>query len=162
RNGRGRGWRRGPNGSRSRSRNRPPEVEVGEDIVRSLADNLRTLEFEAGSAGGEAVTSRPLFTVEERDRIRARLLEIAHADPRVVAGADVGSLATGRGDRWSALALTFGLAEDASAGDLLADWSRDLEFEFGAVALFDLPFLSTIYRVFLFPGNLQVDLSFTP
>ena len=36
------------------------------------------------------------------------------------------------------------------------------EFEFDAVSLFDLPFLSTLYRVFLFPGSLQVDLSFTP
>jgi hypothetical protein len=26
----------------------------------------------------------------------------------------------------------------------------------------DLPFLSTVYRVFLLPNNLQVDLSFTP
>jgi hypothetical protein len=34
--------------------------------------------------------------------------------------------------------------------------------EFDAVHLFDLPFQTTIYRVFLLPGNLQVDLSFTP
>ena len=33
--------------------------------------------------------------------------------------------------------------------------------EFDAVVLFDLPFQSTIYRVFLLPGALQVDLSFT-
>jgi hypothetical protein len=31
-----------------------------------------------------------------------------------------------------------------------------------AVHLFDLPFLSSLYRVFLLPGSLQVDLSFTP
>jgi hypothetical protein len=34
--------------------------------------------------------------------------------------------------------------------------------EFGAAVLFDLPRESSIYRVFLLPGMLQVDLSFTP
>ena len=37
-----------------------------------------------------------------------------------------------------------------------------MEQEFDAIKLFDLPSSSSIYRVFLFPGNLQVDLSFTP
>ena len=106
--------------------------------------------------------SRPVFSVEERDRVRDRLLEMARADRRVVAGAMVGSLALGGGDRWSDLDLTFGLAPGSKAADLLAEWARDLEREFGAVHLFDLPFLSTIYRVFLFPGSLQVDISFTP
>lgn len=34
--------------------------------------------------------------------------------------------------------------------------------EMDGVDLFDLPVGSTIYRVFLLPGNLQVDLSFAP
>ena len=33
-----------------------------------------------------------VFTVEERDRVQARILEIAHADRRIVAGALLGSL----------------------------------------------------------------------
>jgi hypothetical protein len=45
---------------------------------------------------------------------------------------------------------------------VLADWTAELEHSLGAVHLFDLPLLSTIYRVFLLPGSLQVDLSFTP
>ena len=103
-----------------------------------------------------------MFTVEERTRVRTGLLEMARADPRLVAGAEVGSMALGRGDRWSDLDLTFGLARGATVADVLPDWTRKLEHEFNAVHLFDLPFLSTMYRVFLFPGNLQVDLSFTP
>jgi hypothetical protein len=106
--------------------------------------------------------TRPVFTVEERDRIRERVLEMAHADARVVAGAEVGSRAAGGGDRWSDLDLTFGLAPGAAARDVLAEWTASLAEEFGAVHLFDLPFLSSIYRVFLFPGHLQVDLSVTP
>jgi hypothetical protein len=105
--------------------------------------------------------SRPVFTVEERDRVRERVLDMARADPRVVAGAVIGSLASG-GDRWSDLDLGFGLAEGVSAAAVLADWTGRLERELDAVHLFDLPYLSSIYRVFLLPGNLQVDLSFTP
>jgi hypothetical protein len=103
-----------------------------------------------------------VFTVEERDRVRDRLLQIAQADARIVAGAEIGALAQGGGDRWSDLDLTFGLANGASADTVLSDWTAEVASEFGAVHLFDLPFRTTIYRVFLLPGNLQVDLSFTP
>jgi hypothetical protein len=105
---------------------------------------------------------RIVFTPEERDRARDRLLEIGRTDPRVVAAAFVGSLAEGEGDRWSDLDLTFGLAQGVTANEVLADWTRTLEAEFGAVHLFDLPFRTSLYRVFLFPGSLQVDVSFTP
>ncbi len=103
-----------------------------------------------------------MFTVEERDRVRNRLVQMSHADPRLVAGALVGSTAGGQGDRWSDLDLTFGLADGAAVDDVLADWTVRLANEFQAVHIFDLPHLSTIYRVFLLPNNLQVDLSFTP
>jgi len=103
-----------------------------------------------------------VFTIEQRERVHDRLVEMARQDPRVVAAAVVGSRASGGGDRWSDLDLTFGLAADASVADVLLDWTRSVEREFGAVRLFDLPFLSSLYRVFLLPGNLQVDLSFTP
>ena len=45
---------------------------------------------------------------------------------------------------------------------MLEDLTREVVAAFDAVVLFDLPFESTIYRVFLLPGALQVDLSFTP
>jgi hypothetical protein len=100
-----------------------------------------------------------LFSVEDRERVRARVLELAEADERVVAGATIGSLAVG-GDRWSDLDLTFGV--DGSVAEVLEDWTRTLESELDAVHLFDLPRQSSIYRVFLLPGCLQFDLSFTP
>jgi len=43
--------------------------------------------------------------------VRERLLELARADPRVVAGAAVGGTVTGASDRWSDLDLTFAIAE---------------------------------------------------
>src|SRR5213080_3283897 len=103
-----------------------------------------------------------MFTVEERDLVRNRLVQMSRADPRLVAGALIGSTAGGGGDRLSDLDLTFGLADGAAIDDVLSDWTARIVNEFQAVHLFDLPHLSTIYRVFLLPSNLQVDLSFTP
>ena len=103
-----------------------------------------------------------MFSVENRERVRERLVEMARADPRVTSAAAVGGSAEPEMDRWSDIDLTFGLAEGVAIEDVLRDWTRDLENEFGAVTLFDLPYQSTIYRVFLLPGSLQVDLSFTP
>jgi hypothetical protein len=103
-----------------------------------------------------------LFSVAERERIQERVLQMARDDPRVTAGAVVGSLALGGGDRWSDLDLTFGLVEGCSLAGMLDEWGKVLADEFGAIFLFDLPAGPSIYRVFLMPGCLQCDLSFTP
>jgi hypothetical protein len=103
-----------------------------------------------------------MFSVSDRDRVRDRVLQLAASDPRVVAGAVVGSLAHDEGDRWSDLDLTFAVADMFPLCDVLTDWTRTLSDEFDAVQLFDLPSGATIYRVFLLSGCLQFDLSFTP
>ncbi len=103
-----------------------------------------------------------MFSINDRDRVRDHVLQRATADTRVVAGAVVGSLALDEGDRWSDLDLTFAVADHLPVADVLADWTRDLVEAFDAVQLFDLPSGTTIYRVFLLPGCLQFDLSFTP
>src|SRR2546423_594989 len=103
-----------------------------------------------------------MFTVDDRDRVYERVLEMARQDPRIVAGAVVGSLALSQGDRWSDLDLTFGVADDSKVDDVLTDWTRKIGGEFNAAHLFDLSAGPSIYRVFLLPGCLQFDLSFTP
>ena len=103
-----------------------------------------------------------IFTINDRSRIRDRVLQLAASDNRVVAGAVVGSLAHDEGDRWSDLDLTFAVADNLSVSDVLEDWTRTLVAEFDASHLFDLPSGASIYRVFLLPGCLQFDLSFTP
>ena len=103
-----------------------------------------------------------MFSITDRDQIRDRVLQLAANDARVIAGAVVGSLALGEGDRWSDLDLTFGVADGFSISDVLEDWTRSLVEELSAVHLFDLPSGPSIYRVFLLPGCLQFDLSFTP
>ena len=103
-----------------------------------------------------------MFTVEQRDALHERVLRLAHEDARVVAGAAVGSLALGGGDRFSDLDLTFAVADDASVADVLDDWSRTLVDELDAVRLADLERGPIIYRVFLLPDALQFDLSMSP
>jgi hypothetical protein len=103
-----------------------------------------------------------VFTVEQRDALREHLLQLADEDERVVAGAAVGSLAVGGGDRFSDLDLTFGIADHVPVADVLDDWTRTLVDVLDAVQLADLEVGPTIYRVFLLPDALQFDLSMTP
>lgn len=113
-------------------------------------------------ASGPDTIHGVMFTVEQRDALRERVLALAQADSRVVAGAVVGSLALGGGDAFSDLDLTFAVADDVSVAAVLDDWSRTLHDELAAVHLVDLERRSTIYRVFLLPEALQFDLSLTP
>jgi hypothetical protein len=90
------------------------------------------------------------------------MLELAEEDEHVVAGAAVGSLSVGSGDRFSDLDLTFAIVDGASVAEALDRWTRILTEELGAVRLTDLEAGSTIYRIFLLPDALQFDLSLTP
>jgi len=102
-----------------------------------------------------------VFTTSDRDRIRSTILEMARADPRVLAGAELGSRAIGDGDQWSDLDLSFGVVGEGAIAEVLADWTSRLG-ALGAVHLFDVANLGFEYRVLLFPGNLQVDISLAP
>jgi hypothetical protein len=103
-----------------------------------------------------------VFTVDQRDALRTRVLRLAEHDGRVVAGAAVGSLAVDAGDRFSDLDLTFGIADHVPVADVLDDWTHTLIAELDAVHLVDLERGTTTYRVFLLPDALQLDLSMTP
>jgi len=103
-----------------------------------------------------------MFTVEQRDALRDRLLRLAEADERVVAGAAVGSLALGGGDRFSDLDLTFAVVDGVPIAEVLDEWTRTLADELDAVQLADLERGATTYRVLLLPDALQFDLSMTP
>jgi hypothetical protein len=103
-----------------------------------------------------------VFAVEQRDALRERVLRLAEEDGRVVAGAVVGSLAVGGGDRFSDVDLTFGIAGHIPVSEVLDDWTAALAGELGAVQLADLERGPATYRVFLLPDALQLDLSMTP
>jgi hypothetical protein len=82
------------------------------------------------------------------------------SDGRVVGGAVLGSLAHGNGDEWSDLDLMFAVVDGVPVTEVLEGWSERLISDDGAVPLFDLPSGSIIYRVFLLPDCLGLDLSF--
>jgi hypothetical protein len=103
-----------------------------------------------------------VFTVQQRDALRERVLRLAQEDDRVVAGAAVGSLAVDHGDRFSDLDLTFGIADHVPVNEVLDAWTTTLVDDLGAVPLADLARGPTTYRVLLLPDALQLDLSMTP
>lgn len=101
-----------------------------------------------------------MFSVEERDLVRKRLLDLAGADPAVVGAAITGSQATGDGDRWSDIDLAFAI--DGPLEVVMQRWTRRLYQDFAAIHHWDLPSGSAVYRVFLLPGCLELDIAFTP
>ena len=101
-----------------------------------------------------------MFEVAQRERVLARLIELAGADQRIATAAIVGSLADGSADEWSDIDLAMGVDESATVGELLAAWSDTMANEFDAVELLDLTTGDTTYRVFMLDDWLQVDLSF--
>src|SRR5262245_30957471 len=101
-----------------------------------------------------------MFSVEERDLIRQRLLHLAEEDPTVVAAAITGSHATDHEDRWSDIDLAFAVSDPLDA--VMRRWTRQLYEDFAAVHHWDLPSGSAIYRVFLLPRCLEVDIAFSP
>jgi predicted nucleotidyltransferase len=103
-----------------------------------------------------------MFTLEERDELRSHVLELGRRDDRIVGAAVVGSLASGEGDQFSDLDLAFAISKGVAVPEVLGDWTEDVCSHFDAVHLFDLVVDSTIYRVFLLPGCLQLDLSLAP
>ncbi len=101
-----------------------------------------------------------MFTVEERNRVRERLLERARDDPAIAAAAITGSYVADGGDEWSDIDLAFGIRGDVSRA--LGEWTQLVYDDFGALHHWDLPWGTTVYRVFLLPDSLQVDIAFTP
>jgi hypothetical protein len=103
-----------------------------------------------------------MFSPADRDRIRELVLAMSRNDDRITAGALLGSLADGRADEWSDLDLTFAVRDGEALAAVLEDWTARLAREVSAVGLLDLAVGTTVYRVFLLPGSLQLDLSLTP
>src|ERR671933_2855178 len=100
-----------------------------------------------------------MFTAEERERVRARVLELARDDERITGGAITGSVTVGAEDRWSDIDTAFGFADGVEPVTVLDEWTAVLEREFSLLHHFDLRHGPTLYRVSLFPSTLQLDVS---
>lgn len=108
------------------------------------------------------VRLRVVFTSDHRDAVRRQLLGLAENDPRITGAAVTGSAADGREDRWSDIDLFFGVADHVALDAVLAEWSGYLYGELGALHHFELKVPGAVYRAFLLPSCLEVDLGFTP
>jgi hypothetical protein len=96
------------------------------------------------------------------DTVRRRLLELAEKDPRITGAAVTGSAADGNEDRWSDIDLFFGVGDLVALDAVVSDWSSYLYGELGALHHFDLKVPTAVYRAFLLPSCLEVDLGFAP
>lgn len=101
-----------------------------------------------------------MFEPAQRDRARDRLLARAAEDPDVVAAAITGSYAVGSGDEWSDIDLAFGVRGEVHP--VIERWTAIVDDDLSAIHHWDLPWGSTVYRVFLLPQWLQLDIAFTP
>ena len=101
-----------------------------------------------------------MFTAGSREALRERLLEHARSSPAITAAALVGSAAAGTEDDWSDIDLALRLAQGAPQDLVAAEWTERLEREHGAAHHLDVWSGRTLFRVFLLPDSLQVDLSF--
>lgn len=103
-----------------------------------------------------------MFSPEERDGLRDVLVAAARRDDRITGAASTGSASVGRTDRWSDIDLALGVSAKADPADVLADWTRSMYGEHGALHHMDLVRGSVVYRVFLLASTLQVDVAFAP
>jgi hypothetical protein len=103
-----------------------------------------------------------MFSPEERARVRSGILEYAARDQRISGAAITGSAAAGREDNWSDIDLAFGVGNAAELPNVLADWTAHMYDHHVALHHVDVRTGEWIYRVFLLPSTLQVDLAFVP
>ena len=103
-----------------------------------------------------------MFTPEQRALLRSHLLEHAAGDRRISGGAITGSAAAEREDQWSDIDLAFGVADAAELRNVLSDWTAHMYDRHLALHHLDVVSGAWIYRVFILPSTLQVDLAFVP
>ncbi len=93
-------------------------------------------------------------------QIRERLLAAAEEDPAVTGAALIGSHAAGHDDRWSDIDLA--VAVRGPLPETLQRWTTWVAEEFGLLHHWDLPSGESIYRLFLLPGLIEIDIGFMP
>lgn len=104
----------------------------------------------------------PVFSQGERRDLRECLVSAARVDERIRAAAVVGSAATGHEDEWSDIDLAFRLAAGLEPADVGDAWTERMYEEHRAADHLDVWSDRTLFRVFLLPSSMQVDLSFWP
>ncbi len=102
----------------------------------------------------------PIFTPDERERLRDELAAAARQDGNLCGAAHTGSAATAELDRWSDIDLALCLKASASCDEVVAEWTTRLYQQHHAIAHVDVMRGATLFRVFLLQSTLQVDVAF--
>lgn len=102
-----------------------------------------------------------MLDVDRRRDVRRRLLGRNREDDRIVGAAVTGSGAR-HAEGWSDVDLFFGVDDVVAVADVLRDWSEFVYGELGALHHFDVHSGRAVYRAFLLPESLEVDLGFAP
>lgn len=103
-----------------------------------------------------------MFSPDDRTRLRKTLIEDARADDDVVGAALVGSAGTGNEDVWSDIDLVLQIGSHADPADVADRWTAQLYRHHHVAHHLDVVAGGVLYRVFLLPSSLQVDISFWP
>jgi len=103
-----------------------------------------------------------MFTVDTRNTLRSELLEAARADRRISSAAITGSAALAAEDPWSDIDLAFAVRDPDELQNVVSDWTQRMYGEHLALHHLDVIAGTWLYRVFLLPNTLQVDLAFVP
>ncbi len=103
-----------------------------------------------------------MFDIEDRDELRARLIQAARRDQQIDAAAVLGSAARGAEDRWSDIDLALQVTPGVELSSVADRWTERLRREEVVIDQLDVHASGGLYRVFLLASTLQVDLSFWP
>lgn len=106
------------------------------------------------------MTNVNIFTSQDREDIRNRVIELAKRDPRISGGAITGSVTVGKEDQWSDVDLAFGVMDIDQVRSTLEDFSRFMYDNFSCYHHLDVFSQDWIYRVFFMKNTLQVDIAF--
>jgi hypothetical protein len=107
-----------------------------------------------------ATFTRIIFTPDDRERLRDKLVAAAQHDANLCGAAHTGSAASSQLDRWSDIDLALCLKPTASYDQVVAEWTDRLYQRHDAVAHMDVMRGPTLFRVFLLKNTLQVDVAF--
>ena len=133
-----------------------------EKAARSIIVSDAHVGASQRTALAEGSCSTRMFSIEEREQIRAALVRAAQEDSNVTGAAHLGSAAADRLDDWSDIDLALCVSHAAAVDGVIAAWTARMYGDHEAIAHCDVRRCETLYRVFLLRNTLQVDLSFWP
>jgi hypothetical protein len=103
-----------------------------------------------------------VYSKDDRAALADALIGAALRDPRLGGVAVCGSMAVASDDIWSDVDLVLAVSDPSPLGEVLADWTRLMLEEHGAVHHVDIASGPRVYRAFLLPSTLEADLNFVP